>query len=603
MENLKVGMERSSEEELKDRFDGLSKEIQELWWPDKSKEKIDIADWALNWQFAEYLLKNKDALMKLKADVDKLKSGDWKKLWSKAWKGLDDLATFLDDISNTDRMEKDYNEFMEKIQKPKKLSTLKSWEVRRLNLYLWMNEDKALTSYKAMKPIFWKYNENWMKPEDVAFFESIWETIKTNYSKSDKFVEADYPFVSKLQPTVSSLKSLAGENWDGKNESINIPDVENSIVDKSKVKEKVDWINNERIESNREKVKNIKISIDDAELSKFTKSDWKLKYGENKSDFDVETMMQEFGDQIQEAAKNETEFVSDDERNAMIDECKWEIFNKLMNQLLWNSSIKEEQKDKNSEGGEVSSDEVYVEKKDNFKIKLKGLDEEIQKLWFYDAKIEWDDVKFNIVSVKKYLDEIKDKSWKDLEIDVSPIERWKWTIAVQIALNYLAKRDGKSDYNVHYVDWIRGDETLKWVKSFQKENGLKFKNGQPDWLPGSVTIKKILAVLWWSDVSWNDDKNKKSVDEENKDNKPVDEENKDNKPVDEENKDKQSVDEENKDKQSVDEEHKDKQSVDEENKDNKPVDEENKDNKSVDEENKKTGVEDLPIDDKIQYIA
>jgi hypothetical protein len=33
---------------------------------------------------------------------------------------------------------------------------------------------------------------------------------------------------------------LAGENWDGRNESINIPDVENSIIDKIKVKEKVD---------------------------------------------------------------------------------------------------------------------------------------------------------------------------------------------------------------------------------------------------------------------------------------------------------------------------------------------------------------------------
>jgi hypothetical protein len=33
-------------------------------------------------------------------------------------------------------MKKDYDEFMEKIQNPKKLNTLKSWEIRRLNLYL-----------------------------------------------------------------------------------------------------------------------------------------------------------------------------------------------------------------------------------------------------------------------------------------------------------------------------------------------------------------------------------------------------------------------------------------------------------------------------------
>jgi hypothetical protein len=70
---------------------------------------------------------------------------------------------------------------------------------------------------------------------------------------------------------VASLKTLAGENWDGKNETINIPDAENSIVDKAKVKGKVEGINNQRIESNRETVKNIAITVDD--LSKFTKKD------------------------------------------------------------------------------------------------------------------------------------------------------------------------------------------------------------------------------------------------------------------------------------------------------------------------------------------
>jgi hypothetical protein len=33
-------------------------------------------------------------------------------------------------------MRKDYDEFMEKIQKPKKLNTMKSREIRRLNIYL-----------------------------------------------------------------------------------------------------------------------------------------------------------------------------------------------------------------------------------------------------------------------------------------------------------------------------------------------------------------------------------------------------------------------------------------------------------------------------------
>jgi hypothetical protein len=42
----------------------------------------------------------------------------------------------LDDIGDLDRIEKDYQEFMKKIENPKKLNTLKSWEIRRLNIYL-----------------------------------------------------------------------------------------------------------------------------------------------------------------------------------------------------------------------------------------------------------------------------------------------------------------------------------------------------------------------------------------------------------------------------------------------------------------------------------
>jgi hypothetical protein len=33
-------------------------------------------------------------------------------------------------------MKKDYDEFMEKIREPKRLNSMKSWEIRRLNIYL-----------------------------------------------------------------------------------------------------------------------------------------------------------------------------------------------------------------------------------------------------------------------------------------------------------------------------------------------------------------------------------------------------------------------------------------------------------------------------------
>jgi hypothetical protein len=51
-------------------------------------------------------------------------------------------------------------------------------------------------AYNAMKPICGKYDENKMKSEDIRFFESVWNTLKLNYSNSDKFMLADYPAIS-----------------------------------------------------------------------------------------------------------------------------------------------------------------------------------------------------------------------------------------------------------------------------------------------------------------------------------------------------------------------------------------------------------------------
>ena len=60
---------------------------------------------------------------------------DWD-LSSQAGPQLEALYKFFDDITNEKEMKEDYDEFMEKIQEPKKLSTMKSREIRRLNLYL-----------------------------------------------------------------------------------------------------------------------------------------------------------------------------------------------------------------------------------------------------------------------------------------------------------------------------------------------------------------------------------------------------------------------------------------------------------------------------------
>ena len=475
---------------LQTKFDNIKNELLQVWGPETNDDELRIADWELDWKFAEFLLSDESRLKVLKRYVDIIKNDS--SLSSKAWKAIDDLATFLDDIENQDRMKKDYDEFMEKISNPKKLNTLKSWEIRRLNLYLWSHEDDALAAYNAMKPIFGKYDENKMKSEDIRFFESVWNTLQLNYSNSDKFMVADYPVISWLQPRVVSLKALAGENWDGKNESINIPDVENSIVDKSKVKEKVDWVNNQRIESNRDKVKNITITVDD--LSKFTKKDWVLKY--EWAEFTIDKMMELFWDKIKTEAGRWTEFVNESERDSMVDECKGDIFTKLKDTLL--SQAQEEQPEEEPTPTPETTD--FDAPKDSFRAN-QTLKDKIKELGFYDGNEDWDSVKFNIAKVKEYLEGLKEKKWSELK-GLGTQEKQLWVISVQIALNYLNLKDGdyKDKCNVEWLDWIRKWRTRKWVKGFQEKwNDLHSdKKLSPDWAPGKETIWAILEALWWT---------------------------------------------------------------------------------------------------------
>ena len=515
--NLEVSMERKSDEELKQRFEDIKREITEVWWVDKSDDEIEIVEWALNWQFAEFLLqeKNRAAFDRLKQDVSKMRN-DWN-LGAKAWPQLEKLYDFLNDITEDKKMQKDYDEFMDRVKnKPKSLSRMNSWEIRRLNLYLWMHKDKALEAYKSMKAL----PENWANSsQDTMFFDSVWESLKSSYAGDSDFIALDYPDVGKLQPTVESLAALAGENWDGKSETISVSEVENSIVDVEKVNEMVRSKNEERIMSNIEKVKAITIDVD---LSKFTKEEWELKYDWNV--FTVETMLDIFWDKINEAACKDTEFVDEEERKDMINEYKEDIFNTLISLLDNDQNETPEGEEENDDENEAPVERTwtYEEWIENFKIKMPALKDRIKQLEFYDGNEGWEKITFNIDKVKEYLEKnCKGKSWKDLEHS-NAVDRATWTISVQILLNHLAQRDDKSDYNVRYIDGIRGDKTVSWVKAFQRDNGLNFRNGQPDGLPGSVTIDKLLAVLWWESVDntweWWSDEGDPVVDEDSTDN-------------------------------------------------------------------------------------
>ena len=125
------------------------------------------------------------------------------------------------------------------------------------------------------------------------------------------------------------------------------------------------------------------------------------------------------------------------------------------------------------------------------------LKDRVKALWFYDWDESWENIRFDISNVKKYLESIKNKSWSDLDVKSSELEKWVRTIAIQIAINYINMENWWATENIDLIDGIRGNQTWKWVKEFQTTYGLKNKDG----LPGHETITKILEILvdMWED--------------------------------------------------------------------------------------------------------
>ena len=511
----------SATQDFQARFDKISEELKQVWNGDELKDKIEWVDKdMLNWPFAEYLLTHESQLTTLRTFVGTIKRDG---LSRKAWEAIDLLADFIDDIWNPERMEKDYQEFMRKIENPKKLNTMHTWEIRRLNLYLWMHEDKALEAYNKMKPTRGHYEEKWMKSQDKEFFEGIWKTMESNYSNSDKFMENDYPAVKWLQPTVASLKNFAGQNWDW-SDNINVPDAENSFVKKEKVIAKFKEVNQQRISANEEKVKNISIADElNRERANFKKEDWVLKY--NGEAFTMDTMVNTsiFRQAIDSKADDNTQFVWD-EKNNMVLQFKEQIYTNSVSVLADLEDTTTQQQNENPDN--TGNPETQTESlsslevgKDVVKIKDSKLKEAITKdpTKFCDS-LEGDTIKFDMTAVKTYLEWLKDKPWKDFK-SMKGVEKETWSIAVQIALTHLNKQEswkynGKCD--VTWIDGIRKWKTIAWVKWFQTEWNAQHSWEKPlrvDGAPGQHTINAILWELWWTqssstdstDTEWDDD--------------------------------------------------------------------------------------------------
>jgi hypothetical protein len=99
------------------------------------KDGLDIKEEELTGGFAEYLLTNQESFNNFKRSVETM---DKHNLSRDDKDSLKSLVRFIEDIDhrNSEEMKKDYEEFMKKIQNPKKLNSMKIREIERVKLYL-----------------------------------------------------------------------------------------------------------------------------------------------------------------------------------------------------------------------------------------------------------------------------------------------------------------------------------------------------------------------------------------------------------------------------------------------------------------------------------
>ena len=144
-------------------------------------------------------------------------------------------------------------------------------------------------------------------------------------------------------------------------------------------------------------------------------------------------------------------------------------------------------------------DNVKQDTPEYVKEKIKTELSSLQKEMFYTIKDDGK-VECHMDIVKSYLESIKGLEWEQIKE-----KWWAWVMAVQIALESMKDENWGSKYDVGVIDWMFWKGTRAAVLQFQKDNDLRFKNGQPDGLPGKVTIQKLLEKLGWIDGwgSWS----------------------------------------------------------------------------------------------------
>lgn len=205
------------------------------------KEMDGALMWLLRW--------DPKKLQTLKDAVKEINTHKEKEL---GWESLAKLKTFLEDVDNVKGMEKDFDEFMKKIDNPQKLSSMTDKEIRRVCLYLQANEVDVIKAYNKIKS---NKTKEGLDDKDNGYIKSVWDALKDIYKNNDNFIKEDFnDLYDNITDFAGVLKWYAGDGWNwedsGFTGDLNGKFKENdTIVSKDALIDRLKDLNEERIKS------------------------------------------------------------------------------------------------------------------------------------------------------------------------------------------------------------------------------------------------------------------------------------------------------------------------------------------------------------------
>ena len=521
--NLDVETSSSKDKEKSEispenKYKKVLDELNELEDEGKDNDKVELVNKDLNNIFRDYLINNPAQLEWLKTKVEWLKNKA--EAW---WEGFKKLVKFLEKFdkeqqkprkekredNNSDKnkkqdkletkMESDYNEFMNKLDDPKKLSNMNKNKIDRVKTYIENNKSEAKALYTKMKGVNLEIDKK-INQKDKDVFNEVLVVIKNKYNNDPDFLKEDF---KDLDDSVSNLKKYAGNDWKGENLSndaiLQNFDPSKTIISKEFFINTFNTYNEQRIDGIKDAT--IKwcyealVSKYDFQKTNNNELQFKLKDSDTRFFVGNETIQKDFNGVLTALILNQNNLV-DNEAEKLLNSWSSDILQALLNdgRIIQPQEIVTNNSQRQSSSPETTT--ISEKERAMTETDFNAMKEYLNDNMFIESNDG--NYSYDLNKLKSYLQSYRENP-DDFRLHTTKSEiakRRVWISAIQILLN------AKYPNNKIAVDWkfwekgggIYSWETYDAVKNFQREYNKSHSDATiaEDWVPGPITIAALL---------------------------------------------------------------------------------------------------------------